>query len=128
MFGEKEILGKTTSKVSLKSRLVLPAFTHAEPGDELVLVSDFEGISIYEKDYFLESRLKMFKDAMERSTNLKEIKELRIQMELVYTKIIKTMVCDKDRRVVLANGFDEEIRVVGCGDHVKLKRIVKKNG
>ena len=39
MFGEKPIVGQTILRIS-KDRIILPSFTHAEPGDEVSATLD----------------------------------------------------------------------------------------
>ena len=75
MFGEKPIVGQTILRIS-KDRIILPSFTHAEPGDEVSATLD-----IYQKKIILLQE----KELIERLTTLQEkMKVARAEGRLGY--------------------------------------------
>jgi DNA-binding transcriptional regulator/RsmH inhibitor MraZ len=75
MFGEKPIVGQTILRIN-KDRIILPSFTHAEPGDEISATLD-----IHQKKIILLQE----KELIERLTTLHEkMKVARTEGRLGY--------------------------------------------
>ena len=120
MFGEQSIYGQSTVRLDDKKRIILPRFTFAEAGDNLLVVNEGEYFSIY-KEKILEEQIER-KELEFEMANSRQKKVMKKELLILYSSILKKVVCDKERRITLGDIIDgDEIQCIGAKNHVILK-------
>lgn len=126
MFGEKEILGHEEGIVDNNHRIIIPSFTEVEKVDELVLIEDNDDFCIYEKNYYLK-KISNLIECMNASKVQNKRKELRRCIRFLSSSIIDSFCCDNERRVSIHTDYSGKVLILGCKDHIKIKKLEKNN-
>ena len=138
MFGEKPIVGQTILRIS-KDRIILPSFTHAEPGDEvfatldpyqkkIILLQERELIdrlnTLHEKMKlaYQEGRLKAkdYHDLQRYFWGMLPLHERIISKKLEYQLFNRKPVASCELRQIQRLNLRDEVFAVGVGTTLEL--------
>ena len=124
MFGDRTLLGTYEVSVDSKNRIILPAKTGREVGEELVLAYD-EDL----KKYFIyklsdvEDKIKYYEDIIEITSSEEEIVKLKSK-EYEYAKRLKDILTvEKQGRIKLNSdlGKYKKLILIGCGNNIYIE-------
>lgn len=130
MFGQDSIYGNKILNVDKKNRILLPSFTFAEEKDRLVIVKSDVMEDSYEiqlQDY-IDDLLQDLENKLIEAKVLKtdeEYKRLKLEFYKKVSSVLKTVVCDSQRRINVLDIDNEakQFECIGAKDHVILKSI-----
>ena len=122
MFGDKVMIGREYKIIEAKGRVILPKFSFACEGDELILYQDDGYISFFEKNYFLD--LFKIREASEFD-NPENYLKWKNYLDAIFLSIESVKV-DAQRRVLLSRDIINQyelfgdVYMVGAFDHVNV--------
>jgi len=126
MFGEKSIYGQKEVTLDNKGRIILPANTKREKGDNLILVYD-EDISAYEILSFdiYDKIIEKLKINILNATNKVDEIYYKKRIYEISKSVIKTLNVDIQGRVILGKIYDNTNKVlcIGAYDRLILKPV-----
>ena len=128
MFGEKSILGQSICTIDYKNRIILPKFTNAEEGDNLIVVDEIDFLSIYKEDTYMKKIL-LLEEKIKNSNSIDELRKNNLKLLLGYRTILKKVVCDKQHRINLGKIETDtnEIMCIGANDHLIIQAKKRRN-
>ncbi len=115
MFGDKVLIGFSSTNVDDKKRIFLPKFTCAEAGDRLIIIPENDRLAIYSSD-----TLEDYLDKIDSITDHNEKKELLNEFREYCESVISEVIVDKSKRITLSKiSFnDNNVIVRGSGDRI----------
>ena len=118
MFGEKVLIGYSSTSVDDKNRLFLPKFTCATEGERLIIIPEEDKLAIYSSD-----KLDEYLDKIDSIKDFKERQTFLIEFRKYCKTILGEVTVDKSRRITLSNieFYDHNIVVQGSGDRIIIK-------
>lgn len=131
MFGEKLIFGQKEVSIDDKGRITLPAFTHAEPKDEVSFVypetGDYVRIFLYHK---IETLMNIMIDKQINTSDLKLMEDIQNAINNLQSLCIGTATLDKQKRVIVPKHVRERLKlessveIIGATDTVYTTNII----
>ncbi|MBQ3020836.1 MAG: hypothetical protein IJD92_01270 [Bacilli bacterium] len=124
MFGDKPMLGSQEITVDEKHRVIVPASTNVEKGEELVLLYDEEFViyRIYTYAQII-SKFEEINRKIKNATNDKEERRYKEQLLKLSKSIINASTVDGNRRFNISNKFTkgDKLNCIGANDHLILE-------
>ena len=125
MFGEKGIYGQSIIRVDDANRMILPKYTFAEPGDNLLILNEEEFLSIHSENE-IEEKIKRLELELEEASS-RNRKAKKKELYILYSSILKKVTCDKQGRITLGDTTNsKEIKCIGAKDYLILEPQHKK--
>ena len=128
MFGEKLLVGQSNHNIDNKNRLFLPAGTGREKSDIVYLCYDKEidTYTIYPEKIIQEKFVKLQK-MVDEAKSVEELKQYKLMLLEFSLSIMRAAEVDAGGRITVGNEFSqfESVNIIGGGDHLMLKPIVK---
>lgn len=132
MFKDKGICGQSEMFVDDKNRMILPEYTGAEPGENLVIVRNKESkcYDVYDEEHYTE-KLKIQIDYLENklkiTIELEKREKLQLLLNDIYTSILAKVTCDTKKRIVVTSILEEsekinKVKAIGAFDHLMLRK------
>lgn len=123
MFGDIKMIGIAEQNLDEKNRIILPKFTNASKGDEVVLFQEKEYFSIYHLDYLIQKL-----DSLEKNelTDLKSFLILKRKYDEIMLNIFSKSTVDGQKRIHLPQQvvddyqLNNSVIVRGAIDHVNI--------
>lgn len=118
MFGDRVLIGYSSTNLDDKNRLRLPKFTCADAGDKLIIVPENEKLLIYSSELLNE-----YLDKLDRIQDVKMHKELLLEFRKFCEGVIVEVTVDKNNRINLSDSIhfnNRNVELQGSGDRVIL--------
>ena len=118
MFGDKVLIGYSSTNIDEKNRLNLPKFTCAEAGDRLIVIPEDDRLAIYST-----STLDEYVEKLDKVTNPTDHKNLLKEFRNYCESAIVECIVDKNKRISLSSNIifnDKNVTVIGSGDRLVL--------
>ena len=123
MFGDIKMIGIAEQNQYEKNRIILPKFTNASKGDEVVLFQEKENFSIYHLDYLIQKL-----DSLEKNelTDLKSFLILKRKYDEIMLNIFSKSTVDGQKLIPLPQQvvddyqLNNSVIVRGAIDHVNI--------
>ncbi len=118
MFGDKILVGYSSTNIDEKNRLRLPKFTCAGAGEKLVVVPDGNRLLIYSSTI-----LEEYVDKIDEIKDIKTRKELLAEFRTFCEGVLVETTVDKNNRINLSDNLhfnDKNVELQGAGDRVIL--------
>ena len=132
MFKDKNICGQAEIYVDDKNRIILPMYTGAAAGEELVIVRNKESncYDIYNAELYFEKlkhQINYLEAKLKTTINLKKREKLQLLLNDIYSCNLGTVTCDKQRRVVITPILEKDekinkVKTIGAYDHLMIKK------
>jgi len=104
MFGKDIIIGHSETKIDSANRLMLPSYTHREPGDKIFIqtfiTNNGYAIKLYSEDEFKDIITKL-EEIKKTTTSYEELIKVRKELESVYGKLSAYLKVSKQNRITI---------------------------
>lgn len=125
MFGQTDIIGNEIVKIKEQRKIILPLFTQAQLGDELVLLNLQKYLILLNKkdsDTFIKSLIYYY----EKSEDFEEKKYYKKLIRVFCTELYEGIKCNKNRQITLPVKLDtDEVLCQGKRKHLEIRPIKK---
>jgi hypothetical protein len=125
MFGQTDIIGNEIVKIKEQRKIILPLFTQAQLGDELVLLNLQKYLILLNKkdsDTFIKSLIYYY----EKSEDFEEKKYYKKLIRVFCAELYEEIKCNKNRQITLPVKLDtDEVLCQGKRKHLEIRPIKK---
>jgi len=110
MFGEKYILGRKQIKLDKAGRIILPTFTYAEPGEDVVFMisNNMEYINLFSRND-ISKKLNTLIEKQTEASSFNEYNTLQAQINMIQNYCFGHSEVDGQRRVLIPKSLREKI-------------------
>lgn len=125
MFGQTDIIGNEIVKIKEQRKMILPLFTQAQLGDELVLLNLQKYLILLNKkdsNTFIKSLIYYY----EKSEDFEEKKYYKKLIRVFCAELYEGIKCNKNRQITLPVKLDtDEVLCQGKRKHLEIRPIKK---
>lgn len=128
MFGEKPIYGQSIVHPDAKGRMILPSFTQAEEKDRLLLINDLKGIRVLREES-IDDYISYLEQLLKEELDPKQIQLIEDRLNGISAKILKSVSCDKQHRILTSNVLipGQKYLIIGCRSSVLIREPNEKD-
>ena len=135
MFSQEKMIGLSLQRLDEKNRFIMPGFTFASKGDQLILFQEDNYFSIYHETYFDNVISQFDQNSL---SHLKDFLILKKQYDSFMSNVFAKVTVDGQKRILIPKlvksiyQLDGNVVVNGALDHVNVysenhyKKILQK--